>query len=68
MAENLKTTKYNDGTAIDYSGNDNSNWKNNTNGAYAWYNNDISYKETYGALYNNYAVNSNKICPTGWHV
>jgi uncharacterized protein (TIGR02145 family) len=63
MAENLKTTKYNDGTAIPYS----TGW-GELDGAYCWYNNDISYKNPYGALYNWYAVNTGKLCPTGWHV
>ena len=36
--------------------------------AYCWYNNDIVYKPTYGALYNWYAVNTGKLCPSGWHV
>jgi uncharacterized protein (TIGR02145 family) len=69
MKENLKTTKYRNGTDISYPGNDNTNWQTNTTGAYAWYNNDIFNKNTYGALYNwHAAVNDNKLCPTGWHV
>ena len=40
-----------------------------TTGAYAWYNNDIGWKVSYGALYNWYAtVDANGLCPTGWHV
>jgi uncharacterized protein (TIGR02145 family) len=69
MKENLKTTKYNDGSPIDYPGNDFSAWTNNTTGAYAWYNNDeATYKGTYGALYNWFAAKNDKLCPTGWHV
>ena len=69
MAENLKTTKYNDGGSIAFPGNDNTAWQNNTNGSYAWFNNDINtYKVTYGALYNWYAVNTGKLCPTNWHI
>jgi len=69
MKENLKTTHYSNGTSIEYPGNDNNSWANNTNGAYAWYNNDISWKDSYGALYNWHAVNnSNGLCPEGWHV
>jgi uncharacterized protein (TIGR02145 family) len=69
MAENLKATKYNDGTAITYPGNINTVWQYDTAGAYAWYNNDESTnKNTYGALYNWYAVNRGNLCPTGWHV
>jgi uncharacterized protein (TIGR02145 family) len=67
MVENLKTTKYNDGTNIpNVTGA--SEWGTLTTGAYCWYNNDISYKATYGALYNWYAVNTGKLAPKGWHV
>jgi uncharacterized protein (TIGR02145 family) len=66
MAENLKTTKYKDGTAIAYV---TTTWENLTSGAYNWSNNDIpSFKATYGAYYNWFAVNTGKLCPTGWHV
>jgi len=69
MAENLKTTQYRNGTPIEYPGANNSAWENNTTGAYAWYDNDINWKDSYGALYNWHAVNnSNGLCPTGWHV
>jgi len=69
MAENLKTTQYINGTPIEYPGPNNSAWQNNNTGAYAWYNNDISWEDSYGALYNWHAVNnSNGLCPTGWHV
>jgi uncharacterized protein (TIGR02145 family) len=72
MVENLKTTRYNDNTVIAYPGMDDWAWQNDTSGAYAWYNNfeinEASYKATYGALYNWYAVNTGKLCPIGWHV
>jgi uncharacterized protein (TIGR02145 family) len=69
MKENLKTTHYRTGTPIVYPGADNNAWQNNTTGAYAWYNNDSSWKDSYGALYNWYAVNNaNGLCPTGWYV
>jgi uncharacterized protein (TIGR02145 family) len=68
MKENLKTTKYADGTPIpkklttvlypDVPG-------------YGWYNNDsMTYKNTYGALYNYGAVRygGHQLCPDGWHV
>ena len=32
------------------------------------YNNSSSNDVTYGKLYNWYAVNTSKLCPTGWHV
>lgn len=69
MVENLKTTRYRNGTIIDFPGADDNAWINNTNGAYAWYNNDIGWKDLYGALYNWYAaVNNNGICPENWRV
>jgi uncharacterized protein (TIGR02145 family) len=67
MAENLKTTRYNDGTIIPMVTNYDS-WASQTSPAYCWYNNDSTNKEAYGAMYNWYAVNTSKLCPKGWHV
>jgi uncharacterized protein (TIGR02145 family) len=68
MAANLKTTKYNDGTSIPLVTNG-TVWSTDTTAAYCWYNNDdTTYKNPYGALYNWYAVNTGKLAPTGWHV
>ena len=69
MAENLKTTKFNNNNAIPFVSDD-IEWINLTTPAYCWYDkNEITYKSTYGALYNWYtAVDSRKICPTGWHL
>ena len=68
MAENLKTTTYNNGTSIALV-TDNTDWENNTAGAFCWYDNDqAAYADTYGALYNWHAVNSGNLCPDGWHV
>ncbi|MDP4238126.1 MAG: fibrobacter succinogenes major paralogous domain-containing protein [Bacteroidota bacterium] len=68
MVENLKTTKFNDGTGIPLARNQ-GDWANLSTPGYCWYNNDsISYKNTYGALYNWYAVNTGKLAPAGWHV
>lgn len=67
MVENLKTTKFNDGTAIP-NVTDNTEWSDLNTPAYCWYDNEIANKATYGALYNWYAVNTGKLCPTGWHV
>jgi uncharacterized protein (TIGR02145 family) len=72
MAENLKVSKYNDGTAIpNVTGN--TEWTQLTTGAWAYYNNDVANNAKYGKLYNWFAVsptmNGNKnVCPTGWHV
>ena len=68
MAENLKTTKYRDGSQIP-NVTDNTSWGNLTTGAHCNYNNDAAIGIKYGKLYNWYAVNdSRKIAPTGWHV
>jgi len=67
MIENLKTTKLNDGTLISLV-TDNSAWGNLLTPGYCWYSNDISNKNTYGALYNGYTINTGKIAPQGWHV
>lgn len=67
MAENLRTTTYNDGSDIP-NVEDNTEWTSLTNGAYCWFDNDIANKATHGALYNWRAIESNKICPSGWHV
>jgi uncharacterized protein (TIGR02145 family) len=68
MADNLKTTRYNDGTGIPMV-TDNNAWINLKTPAFSWYNNDSTEnKKTYGALYNWYAVNTKKLCPVGWHV
>jgi uncharacterized protein (TIGR02145 family) len=68
MAENLRTAKYNDGTAIPLVS-DSATWRNIATPGYCWYNNDkATYGNTYGALYNYYTVKTGKLCPTGWHV
>ncbi|NLA49735.1 MAG: hypothetical protein GX876_09770 [Bacteroidales bacterium] len=68
MAENLKTTKYNDNSVIS-NVTDNEEWTNLTIGAYCWADNDeTTNKPLYGALYNWYAVETDKLCPEGWHV
>ena len=68
MAENLKTTTYNNGTNIPNVPNA-SAWSTLTTGAYVWYDNNISWKDKYGALYNWFTtVDPNGLCPTGWHV
>lgn len=67
FVENLKTTRYNNGTAISNVTN-NGSWVSSGTPAYCWYNNDIDNKPTYGALYNWFAVDNGNLCPTGWHV
>jgi uncharacterized protein (TIGR02145 family) len=67
MAEDLKTTKLNDGSPITYIS-ENQDWSNLITPGYCLYNNDQTNKFVYGALYNWYTVNSQKLCPEGWHV
>jgi uncharacterized protein (TIGR02145 family) len=67
MVANLKTMKFNDGTSIPLV-TDATSWSNLSSPACCWQNNDPARKVTYGVLYNWYAVNTGKLCPTGWHV
>ncbi len=68
MAENLATTKLNDGTSIPLV-TDSIAWFGLTTPGYCWYKNDSSnYNRPWGALYNWFTVNTGKLCPTGWHV
>ena len=65
MVENLKAFKYNDGIAIpNVTGN--TEWQALSTGAWSHY--DNQYDTIYGKLYNWYAVETSKLCPTGWHV
>jgi hypothetical protein len=66
MKENLKTTRYNDGSTIPLVI-DITTWANLTTPGYCWYNNDkATYGNTYGALYNWYPVKTGKLCPAVW--
>ena len=69
MAENLKVTKYRDGTPIT-NVTDAATWGTLTTAAYCIYDNNAANEvDTYGALYNWYAVvDSRNIAPEGWHV
>jgi uncharacterized protein (TIGR02145 family) len=68
MAENLKTTKFNDGTLIPLV-TSSSSWTNVLSPAYCWFDNDNTlYENIYGGFYNWFAVNTGKLCPAGWHV
>ena len=61
MAENLKTTKYRDGSVINDPG---------MGVIHQWiYNNSTENLSKYGRLYDKIAVNhTSGLCPTGWHV
>jgi uncharacterized protein (TIGR02145 family) len=67
MTEDLKTTRFNDGSPITLIENYDE-WAELTLPAYSWYNNDTSNRNDFGALYNWYVVESGKLCPEGWHV
>ncbi len=67
MAENLKTSKYNNGTFISLV-TGTKEWSKLKTPGYCWYENDSVTNKIYGALYNWYAVRTSKLCPQGWHV
>ncbi|HQK70472.1 MAG TPA: FISUMP domain-containing protein [Bacteroidales bacterium] len=66
MAENLRTTRYNDNSLIP-NVKESSNWINLSTPAYCWFGNDAN-KADWGALYNWFTVQTGRLCPTGWHV
>ena len=68
MAENLRTTKFRDGSGIALV-TDNTEWAGQNTAAYCWPENNQANKVTYGAFYNGYAVfDTRGLCPTGWHI
>jgi uncharacterized protein (TIGR02145 family) len=70
LAENLKTTHFQNGEIIPNE-TDLSKWGSFQifTSAYCWYNNDISNKDVYGAMYNWHAASDiRNIAPAGWHV
>jgi uncharacterized protein (TIGR02145 family) len=68
LAENLKSITYRDGTPIPNL-TDATDFFNDTDGAYVWYNNDIATKNYGGALYNWFAcTNVHNLAPTGFRV
>jgi len=66
MAENLKTTKFNDGMTIPLV-TDNVTWLSLSSPGYSAYDNNRRIGNTFGALYNWYAVETGNLCPAGWH-
>lgn len=68
MAENLKETQYRNGNDIPEE-TDNTTWAGLSTGARCACNNSESTANTYGYLYNWYAVDdARNIAPSGWHV
>lgn len=64
MAENLRTTRKRDGTAILHLPS-NEEWIQANQPAFSWLNNDQHFDESFGKLYNYHAACCD-ICPTGW--
>jgi uncharacterized protein (TIGR02145 family) len=68
MAENLRVTRYRDGSAIPLVY-DNTAWEALSTGAYCFYKFNFNNAITYGCLYNWHVVNNSRnIAPAGWHV
>jgi len=75
LAENLRTSRFNEGIGIptEYNYDD---WESLTTGAYYVHphngidglDSEAEVLQAYGILYNWYAVETGKLCPTGWHV
>jgi uncharacterized protein (TIGR02145 family) len=70
MKENLKVTKFRDGTAIPTTSPANLDISGESTPIYQWaYEGNESNVANYGRLYTFYvATDSRNICPTGWHV
>jgi uncharacterized protein (TIGR02145 family) len=66
MRQNLRVTKFNDGTPIT-NVTDPASWGSFAP-AYCWAFGEPDLKEDYGALYNYHVVSHLNVCPTGWHV
>lgn len=68
-AENFRTTRFNDGSAIPLAKSD-SAWSMRVTPGYCFINNTANADsiESFGALYNWYAVNTHILAPAGWHV
>jgi uncharacterized protein (TIGR02145 family) len=67
--ENLRTTRFNDGTVIPKVA-DSTKWQALSTPGYCTYGNTTKNDSIakFGMLYNWYVVNTNKIAPKGWHV
>ncbi len=69
MAENLRTTTFNDTTAISKITNADT-WSAMSSAGYCNYNNTLNKDSiaTFGRLYNYYAIETEKLAPEGWRV
>ena len=68
MAENLRTTRFNNGDEIpqvvDYN-----TWETTEQPAWNWYNNNVTLDQLYGKLYIGWVVlDERNVCPEGWRV
>ena len=71
LKENLRVTKYNDGTPISVFADTSGSYTNDNfaTDAYSYYNLDLNLERVYGKLYNGFVVNNDKnVCPCGWKV
>ncbi len=66
MAENLKVSRFNDGTSIPFV--PNYDWIYLTSPGMCYVNGDSYTKNTHGFFYNYYAVSTGKLAPEGWRV
>lgn len=68
LTDNYRVTHYKDGTAIPNL-TAAANWSTDALGAYCWFDNNIGYKDPYGALYNWYAINNTHgLAIEGWRI
>ena len=66
MSENLRTTRYSDGTLIP---NVTSGWETSITPGWVFYNHNPDLDTVYGKYYNWFTVaTSQNVCPTDWHV
>ncbi len=66
MMENLRTTRYRDGTPIPLNP---ANWTTANQGGMAWYDHMETLGQSFGGLYNWHAVSDARgLCPVGWEV
>jgi uncharacterized protein (TIGR02145 family) len=67
MAENLRVGRYRTGNPIPLI-KDNATWSSLAEPGYCWYENSLTYKTTYGVLYNWHTIVTDSVCPVGWDV
>lgn len=69
MTENLRTSRYANGDWLESATNSSEPFANSQVGTWCHFEYDFGYDQTYGKLYNWYAVDDvRNVCPDGWHV